>query len=58
MNVKIIEWKYLLVLMHKINISKVTIIIYLFNYIFIHFELNAINHSKDLSSYVEYILFW
>lgn len=42
----------LLILMHKINILKVQ-----FNYIFIHFELNAINHSKDLSIYVEYILF-
>ena len=35
--------------MHKINIIGNTITIYLFNYIFIYFELSAINHNKDLS---------
>ena len=35
--------------MHKINIIENTITIYLFNYIFIYFELNATNHNKDLS---------
>lgn len=49
MNIKIVESKYLLLLMHKINIIGNTITIYLFNYIFIYFELNAINHNKDLS---------
>lgn len=49
MNIKIVESKYLLLLMHKINIIGNTITIYLFNYIFIYFELSAINHNKDLS---------